>query len=451
MTLEQKITNLEQEVKFYKQVVMDYAKKPLVVFKDNQIIFLSGEAEKYRLDKYQSLMLSNSEEIIGSNFSALITEKKMGIENFRFFELEFKTENQEDDNIVESEKEKIEKITAVRQKITIEALQDSQSLLVGLLEDMKYLVEESESTTKSSTEGMDTINRIYSDTKNLGSSISDSVTIMDKLNKNSLSIQEVLALIDDVADQTNLLALNAAIEAARAGEHGRGFAVVAEQIRGLAEKTQKATHDIADVISTMTMDIKKSRNKTNTIHTLAKTITEDVTAVKDVIVEFQGNSTRNSFKTQDISYNIFIELAKFDHVIFKNNLYSYVLGEIMEFEANDHFACRLGEWYYHGSGRDKFSTTESFRHVELPHSIVHKEAKVIYDMLEANEHSFKDIDEILVHFLNIEDSSKELFGLLDSVVNEKAQHKMKDIVEALFHDTASNKPKKRRQKSQGFA
>ena len=88
--------------------------------------------------------------------------------------------------------------------------------------------------------------------------VKESARTVGGLGVRSEEIGEILGTIEDIADQTNLLALNAAIEAARAGDQGRGFAVVADEVRALAERTTRATGEIAAMIEVIRQDTRSA-------------------------------------------------------------------------------------------------------------------------------------------------------------------------------------------------
>ena len=97
-------------------------------------------------------------------------------------------------------------------------------------------------------EGDKVVGQAIAQIERLATEVGNSTEAMGHLKRESDKIGSVLDVIKSVAQQTNLLALNAAIEAARAGEAGRGFAVVADEVRSLAQRTQKSTEEIEELI-----------------------------------------------------------------------------------------------------------------------------------------------------------------------------------------------------------
>jgi methyl-accepting chemotaxis protein len=121
----------------------------------------------------------------------------------------------------------------------------------------------SNETSDKVSSGRVRVEQSVSEIGKIKGTVDEASAMVDSLGKQSLEIKNILEVITGIANQTNLLALNAAIEAARAGEAGRGFAVVADEVRKLAESTQKATSEIAELVNGTQLEMNRVTNSMN--------------------------------------------------------------------------------------------------------------------------------------------------------------------------------------------
>jgi methyl-accepting chemotaxis protein len=163
------------------------------------------------------------------------------------------------------------------------------------------VAQQSQEASKEAMQGGIALQKMTAAMTSVSTIVRHSVEDVEHLSLSSEQISDMADAIADIADQTNLLALNAAIEAARAGEQGRGFAVVADEVRKLAERTQKATKEISGLVRTIKNDTQ------NVTLTMANGVRE-VENAQALVGQTSETLGRIITRTQEIS-SIIMQLA----------------------------------------------------------------------------------------------------------------------------------------------
>ena len=152
--------------------------------------------------------------------------------------------------------------SAITQRDRIRQIGNSMQEMVASVqhvsEDSNRASDSAGNAVEIARQGGQIVNDALIHMRTIADSVNTTANKIAELGRSSDQIGKIVAVINEIAEQTNLLALNAAIEAARAGEQGRGFAVVAGEVRRLAERTTKATKEIAQMIETVQSETRQA-------------------------------------------------------------------------------------------------------------------------------------------------------------------------------------------------
>jgi methyl-accepting chemotaxis protein len=296
---------------------------------------------------------------------------------------------------------------------------DSLSQIEGIRETVLSSFEQISKQTESVAEinelfdiSSSSLSTISSSMTGLSSKMGGMTTNISGLSDKADHINKFVTTITSISDQTNLLALNAAIEAARAGDAGRGFSVVADEVRTLANETNKSASEVADLVSSIIVSTKGAVSSVEDIKEHNDTLSSSVDKLNDdyqLIVQYCQNMNTTIASS---SHRSFIQTVKLDHIVWKSDVYAVIhgLSDKPVGEFADHRMCRLGKWCQ-SDGRQQYSDNTAFRDLDRPHAAVHSNG---VDAMRLFAEGKKD--EAIKSLVKMEDASREVMACLDGLV-----------------------------------
>lgn len=301
----------------------------------------------------------------------------------------------------------------------IESLNVIQNDLNHNILNLKEVTKATKEASHLADSSKNTIEVIMGDLQSLIEKVQNNNDAITSMVTRTQEINLVINLITDIADQTNLLALNAAIEAARAGEHGRGFAVVADEVRKLAERTHKATGEIAVSINSLKQDMDEIERSAEEMNRVVDDSSTKIGRFGTTLIQLSDSSSQIVTDSYMMENRVFIVMAKIDQILYKSRTYNSLMRcePLQERVESEHSV--LGEWC-HNEGKRRFGKISNFNSLESVLKRVYANANTNLGFVSDRNvtRCLENKDTIVNHCRQMESSSQELFQLLDTLLIE---------------------------------
>ncbi|MCW8109141.1 methyl-accepting chemotaxis protein [Alteromonas ponticola] len=299
----------------------------------------------------------------------------------------------------------------------LDALSQIEGIRDTVLSAYQHIENESDSIENINvlfSESSTALSQILKDMDQLSGKMSHMNERISGLSDTADNINKFVSTITSISDQTNLLALNAAIEAARAGDAGRGFSVVADEVRALANETNKSANEVAELVQGIIQSTRAAVGSVTELQTNNTHLAEGVGSLNKAYDQMVTHCTSMKDTIHRGSHETFIQTVKLDHVVWKSEVYAVIQGSSNKSPSDftDSASCRLGKWYKESVNKP-ISKSDAFSRLERPHASVHTSGVAAMKAHQQQDVALRD-----KHLNEMEQASSQVMSLLDRLAND---------------------------------